>query len=100
MASPIDTSSRIEARLRPMKRMSIMASSVGGRGEPPPERRPAGLDFELRGVEALRRAEQVGVGLAVGDVVQRLDRSRIGIDDLALAVGKPLRDARRQAGMQ
>ena len=45
-------------------------------------------------------AEQIVVGLAVRHVGQRVDRRLIVVDDLALAVRLPLRNARRQTGVQ
>ena len=56
--------------------------------------------FELGGVETLRRAEQIVVGLAIGDVGQGLNRLLVLVDDLALTVRQPLRNARREPGVQ
>ncbi len=39
-------------------------------------------------------------GLAIGDVGQRHHRLLVGVDDLALPVRQPLRDARREIGVQ
>src|SRR5450755_5079105 len=102
MARPSATSSKIDPRLRPMKRTSSMTPSW----QPPRERRAvddvrlrSGL-VELGGLKPLAGAEQVGRRLAIGDIGQRNYRLLVGVDDLALSVREPLRDARRQVGVQ